>query len=155
MRRFGIVLALAALAAGSAQAQREPPPPPLPAFTIEMLRADFLAASGSDTVYFANDGTALDAGTRATLTAQAQWLLRHSGVRVRVEGHTDQRETRARALAIAEKRADAVRDFLVLQGVPAPQITIISWGKERPKIDGLSPQAIAYNRRVVTVVMPL
>jgi peptidoglycan-associated lipoprotein len=142
-----ISLVIAAAAAG---AQPAPPPP----IALDVLRGDFLARSGSDKVYFANDGHGLDAAARATLTAQARWLLLNPEVSVRIEGHADERETRSRALAVGERRADAVRDFLVLQGVPTAQIAIISWGKERPEVEGVAPMAIARNRRAVTVLMP-
>jgi peptidoglycan-associated lipoprotein len=127
------------------------PPPPI---TIEMLRADFAARAGSDSVFFAGDGATLDANNRAVLAAQARWLLSHPFVMARIEGHADERETRARALGIGERRAHAVRAFLLLQGVPASQISILSWGKERPRGDGVGPMAIALNRRAVTVLMP-
>jgi peptidoglycan-associated lipoprotein len=127
----------------------QPPPPP----TIEMLQADLVARSGSDTVYFAGSGHGIDAAGQATLVAQARWLLANPAVRARIEGHADERNSRGYALAIGERRADAVRDFLVLQGVPAAQLTIISWGKERPAVGGTSPMALALNRRVTTVLM--
>ena len=126
-----------------------PPPPP----TIEMMQADMVAKSGSDTVYFAGSGHGLDASAQATLTAQARWLRANPAFRARIEGHADERTPRDFALAIGERRADAVRDFLVLQGVPAAQLTIISWGKERPAVEGLSEMALALNRRVSTVLM--
>ncbi len=128
----------------------QPPPPP----TIEMLKADLLANSGSDIVYFAGNSHGLDAAAQATLTAQARWLRANPAVRARLEGHADERTPRDYALAIAERRANAVRDFLVLQGVPAAQLTILSWGKERPAIGGTSDMALAMNRRVRTVLMP-
>jgi peptidoglycan-associated lipoprotein len=148
-----LLLALAALALGAPAAAQPAPPPPL-VNPMDMMRADFLARTGSDKIYFANDGHALDASARATLTAQARWLLLNPQVAVRIEGHADERETRSRALAIGERRAVAVRDFLVLQGVPIAQIAILSWGKERPEVEGLAPMAIARNRRAVTVLMP-
>jgi peptidoglycan-associated lipoprotein len=130
---------------------RGQPPPPPP--TIEMLQAEFVARSGSDTVYFAGSGHGIDAAGQATLAAQARWLLANPAVRARIEGHGDERTPRDYALAIGERRADAVRDFLVLQGVPAAQLTIISWGKERPAVGGTSPMALALNRRATTVLM--
>ena len=130
---------------------RGQPPPPV---TIEMLQADLVAKSGSDTVYFAGSGYGIDAAGQATLVAQARWLLANPAIRARIEGHADDRSPRDYALAIAERRADAVRDFLVLQGVPAAQLTTISWGKERPAIEGASENALALNRRTKTVLMP-
>ena len=129
---------------------RGQPPPPI---TIDMLRAEFVARSGSDTVYFAGNNFVLDPAARATLTAQARWLLANPAIAVRIEGHADDRTPRDYALAIGERRASAVRDFLVLQGVPAAQLTIISWGKERPAVEGASEMALALNRRVTTVLM--
>lgn len=149
--RGAIVVAAIALAAPVAAQPGLPPPALAP---LEMMRADFVARTGSDKVYFANDGHALDAAARATLGAQARWLLLNPSVAVRIEGHADERETRSRALAVGERRAAAVRDFLALQGVPAAQIAILSWGKERPEVEGLAPMAIARNRRAVTVLMP-
>jgi peptidoglycan-associated lipoprotein len=126
-----------------------PPPPP----SIESLQADMVAKSGSNTVYFAGSGYGLDAAAQATLTAQAGWLRANPAARARIEGHADERNSRDYALAIGERRASAVRDFLVLQGVPAGQLTIISWGKERPVVEGTSEMALALNRRVATVLM--
>ncbi|HUE78686.1 MAG TPA: OmpA family protein [Sphingomicrobium sp.] len=128
----------------------QPPPPPV---TIEMLQADLVARSGSDTVYFAGSGHGIDAGGQATLVAQARWLLANPAIRVRIEGHADELSPRDFALAIGERRADAVRNFLILQGVPAAQLTIISWGKERPVGSGTSPMTLALNRRAKTVLM--
>ena len=126
-----------------------PPPPP----TIESLQADMVAKSGSDTVYFAGSGYGLDASAQATLTAQARWLRANPAARARLEGHADDRTPRDYALGIGERRATAVRDFLVLQGVPAAQLTVLSWGKERPVVEGSSEMALALNRRVATVLM--
>ena len=159
--RLICIAALAAAASAGATAQIRLPLPipgqrgaPPPVVTIDMIRADFTARSGSDTIYFADDGAALTDNARAVLAAQARWLMQNPHIPVRVEGHADGRETRSRAIAVGERRAEAVRDFLILQGVPSGQIVAVSWGKERPKIEGMSPQAIAYNRRAVTVLMP-
>ena len=135
---------------GGAMAAPQLPPPPV---TIEMVQADMVAKSGSDTVYFAGNSHGIDAAGQTTLSAQARWLLAHPEVRARIEGHADERTPRDYALAIGERRASAVRDFLVLRGVPAAQLTIISWGKERPAVVGTSDMALALNRRVSTVLM--
>ena len=139
-----------ALSGGGGLAAAQLPPPPI---TIEMMQADLVARSGSDTVYFAGSSHGIDAAGQATLAAQATWLLAHPEVRARIEGHADERTPRDYALAIGERRASAVRDFLVLQGVPDAQLTIISWGKERPAVAGTSEMALALNRRVSTVLM--
>ena len=151
MMRRTILAALVAIAlsGGGAMAAPQLPPP----VTIEMIQADMVAKSGSDTVFFAGSGYGIDAAARATLTAQARWLLANPGVHARIEGHADERTPRDYALAVGERRANAVRDYLVLQGIPAAQLTTISWGKERPAVGGTSEMALALNRRVSTVLM--
>ena len=151
MRRT-ILVALIVLALGGSGARAVAQVSPRPV-TIEELQADMIAKSGSDTVYFAGNSHGIDAAAQATLTAQARWLLANPGVHVRIEGHADERTPRDYALAVGERRANAVRDYLVLQGVPAAQLTIISWGRERPAVGGTSEMALALNRRVSTVLM--
>ena len=106
-----------------------PPAPPLSG--IDALRADFLARTGTDTVYFGTDNTQLGAPAKAVLAAQALWLRQHPEVVVRIEGYGDPGDTRDHALAVGARRAQEVRDTLVLLGVPAAQLSAMSWGKER------------------------
>lgn len=137
MRKAPFLIPLA-FVAGAASAQirvpllapRQPPPPVLTG--IDALRADFLARSGTDTVYFGADSAQLGAPARAVLQAQALWLLQHPEVLVRIEGHGEPADTRDHALAVGARRAEEVRTALVLFGVPAYQLTTMSWGKERP-----------------------
>ena len=135
MRRL-LLLCAFALVATSASAQlpglrkREPAPPVLQG--IDALRAEFLARSGSDTVYFGLGTAVLGAPARATLNAQAQWIRQHPEVVVRIEGHGEPNDTRDHALAMGARRAQEVRDYLVLLGVPAAQLSVTSFGKERP-----------------------
>jgi peptidoglycan-associated lipoprotein len=130
---LGLILIASAASAQLPGLRRRDPVPPAPMIIgIDALRADFLARSGSDKVYFAGDSAALGAPARATLAAQAQWLLQHPEVLVRIEGHADLGDTRDHALAVGARRAAEVRDFLVLMGVPAGQLTTTSFGKERP-----------------------
>jgi peptidoglycan-associated lipoprotein len=137
MRRLLLFSALA-LAASSASAQlpglsRRTAQQPAPVLMgIDALRADFLARSGSPTVYFGMNSAQLGPPAKATLTAQAQWLLVHPDIVVRIEGYGDSSDTRDHALAVGARRAGEVRDFLVLIGVPAAQLSTVSWGKERP-----------------------
>jgi peptidoglycan-associated lipoprotein len=153
--RPSIVFVLAPLMLGSeatsaaAQRPRVPPPPT----TMEMLQLDFVGRTGSDRVYFTGSSHGIDAAAQRTLMAQANWLLANPAIRARIEGHADEGTPRDYALAVGERRATAVRDFLVLQGVPPAQLTIISWGKERPVVAGSSEAALALNRRVRTVLM--
>jgi peptidoglycan-associated lipoprotein len=136
-----VLLVAFGLAATAAEAQlpglRKYPSVPNPAQAaplagIEAARADFLAHAGTDTVYFSSDSAILGAPAKATLAAQAMWLRQHPELAARIEGHAEPSDTRDHALAIGARRAEEVRDYLVLMGVPAAQLSVISWGKERP-----------------------
>jgi peptidoglycan-associated lipoprotein len=139
MRRFLTIFALA-LVASSAAAQlpglrkRDAGPAQPVLMGIDALRADFLAHSGTDTIYFAGGSAVIAAPMQPTLAAQAVWLRQHPEVVVRVEGYADSTDTRDHALAVGARRAEEVRNYLVLLGVPAVQMTATSWGKERPGI---------------------
>lgn len=111
-------------------AQRSVQPPVL--VGIDALRADFAAQAGGTTVYFGTDSAVLSPPAKIVLAAQAGWLRRHPEVVVRVEGYGDGGDTRDHALAIGARRAEQARDYLLLLGVPAAQVSITSWGKERP-----------------------
>jgi peptidoglycan-associated lipoprotein len=120
---------------------------------LPALQADLVAKAGSDTVYFGTDEYSLDEATRATLAAQARWLVANPNVRASIEGHCDERGTREYNQALGERRANAARDFLVSQGVPAARLVTTSWGKERPVAQGSNEEAWAQNRRAVTVII--
>ena len=115
-------------------------------------RGDFLQSVPSDRVFFDTDSYSLDAQSRATLDAQAAWLARNAAVRVTIEGHADERGTREYNLALGDRRANSARDYLQSRGVSAARMQTISWGKERPGVDGHDESAWAQNRRAVTVV---
>jgi len=131
-----LMITLGLSAAAEAQLpglRRRPPVPAAPVLIgIDAARADFVMKSGADTVYFGQDSALLGVPAKATLAAQAQWLLQHPEIVVRVEGHGDAGDTRDHALAMGARRAEEVRSYLVLLGVPAAQLAITSWGKERP-----------------------
>jgi peptidoglycan-associated lipoprotein len=116
-------------------------------------QADLIAKAGSDTIYFGTDKSDVDGPSRTTLTAQARWLLANPSVRASIEGHADERGTREYNMALGERRANAARDYLVAQGVPATRLLVTSWGKEKPVATGADESAWAQNRREVTVVV--
>jgi peptidoglycan-associated lipoprotein len=115
--------------------------------------ADFAAQAGSDHVLFAYDSYEIDDEARSILGKQAEWLARYAAVKVTVEGHADDRGTREYNLALGERRAIAAKNFLAAQGVDSGRMTTISYGKERPAVDGADDAAWAQNRRAVSVVM--
>ncbi|MEO8141596.1 MAG: OmpA family protein, partial [Sphingomicrobium sp.] len=83
---------------------------------LPAMQADLVAKAGSDTVYFGTDKYELDGSSRATLAAQAKWMLANPRVRASIEGHADERGTREYNMALGERRANATRDFLASQG---------------------------------------
>ncbi|MDF3023974.1 MAG: omp [Alphaproteobacteria bacterium] len=111
-----------------------------------------LVAEIGDRVYFGYDQYDLTAEARSTVERQAQWMKTYPNVSVMVEGHCDERGTREYNLALGEKRANAVRNYLISNGVQAGRIQSISYGKERPAIMGADETSWAQNRRGVLVV---
>jgi peptidoglycan-associated lipoprotein len=101
--------------------------------------------AGSDQVLFAYDSSELSANARDILGKQAEWMNYHSRTRFTIEGHCDERGTREYNLALGERRATAVKNYLVALGVPASRLDTISYGKERP----VSAGDHAQNRRGV------
>lgn len=109
-----------------------------------------LAPGVRDTVYFVVDSSAIDGEAQRVLDAQANWI-KSTGARVLVEGHCDERGTREYNLALGERRANAIKQYLVAQGVDASNVETISYGKERPIAEGSNEDAWQRNRRGVTV----
>jgi len=102
--------------------------------------------------YFGYDQYSLDGTARATLDKQAAWLQANPSVSVSIEGHADERGTREYNLGLGDRRANAVKDYLVALGVNTNRIQTISYGKERPRALGSNEAAWAQNRRSETVV---
>lgn len=111
-----------------------------------------LVAEIGDRVYFGYDQYDLTSEARSTIERQAQWMKTYPNVTVMVEGHCDERGTREYNLALGEKRANAVRNYLISNGVQAGRVQSISYGKERPAIMGADETSWAQNRRGVLVV---
>lgn len=98
-------------------------------------------------IYFEFDSFALTFEARSILNQHATWLKNNPTVMAQVEGHTDERGTTEYNLALGERRAASVRDYLVSKGVAASQVSTISYGEERPAAQGSSESAWAQNRR--------
>lgn len=118
----------------------------------ESRLARSFAENATDTVFFAFDSSALSAEATAALDTQVNWLKNHEGTNVIVQGYCDERGTREYNLALGERRANAVKQYLVSQGIAEDRISTISYGKERPAVFGSNEAAWAQNRRAVTVV---
>jgi peptidoglycan-associated lipoprotein len=168
---FAAVLTLAAGCSPRRPAQLPPPPPGgsdagtesgtagggdqgggVAGAAVPGSQADFLRSVPSDRVFFDTDQFALSAEARATLDVQAEYLQRFPGVTVTIEGHADERGTREYNLALGDRRANSVRNYLESRGIAASRMTTISWGKERPAVEGSTEEAWRQNRRAVTVL---
>ncbi len=114
-------------------------------------QADFVVNVG-DRVFFGYDQYDLTQEARDILGRQATWLNQYANLRITVEGHADERGTREYNLALGERRANAVKSYIVALGVDASRITTVSYGKERPAVPGSNETAWSQNRRGVTVV---
>lgn len=111
-----------------------------------------LVVNVGDRVFFDLDRSTVRNDARATLDKQSAWLKKYPQVTVTVEGHADERGTREYNLALGNRRATAVKNYLVATGINPNRITTISYGKERPAVVGSNEQAWSQNRRGVTVV---
>ncbi|MCM2350719.1 MAG: peptidoglycan-associated lipoprotein Pal [Bacteriovoracaceae bacterium] len=114
--------------------------------------SDSNKAGGLQTVYFAFDSSNLDADTKEAVKVNAEFLKSNANVDIQVEGHCDERGGRQYNLALGERRAKAVRDYLVALGVESKRISTISYGNERPKAEGNDESAWSQNRRANFVV---
>jgi peptidoglycan-associated lipoprotein len=104
-----------------------------------------------DRVHFELDRYDLTPEAEATLQKQAALLKSFQSVAITIEGHADERGTREYNLALGERRADTVRNYLIALGVPADRISVVSYGKERPECPEAAETCWAQNRRGVTV----
>jgi len=108
---------------------------------------DFVASVAADRVFFDTDKFDIDAEDQAVLRSQAAWLARYSNKRITIEGHCDERGTQQYNLALGERRALAVRDYLIRLGISGDRLVTISYGEEDPADPGHSESAWAKNRR--------
>ena len=111
-----------------------------------------LIVNVGDRVFFGYDSSDLDADAQELLQDQVAWLKQYPAVSVTVEGHCDERGTREYNLALGEKRAQAVKNYLLSLGVSSERVSTISYGKERPAVVGSNDNAWSQNRRSVTLV---
>lgn len=105
-----------------------------------------------DRVYFALNKYNITNDSAEILKLQSEWLKADPSINIIVEGHCDERGTREYNLALGERRANAVKNFLVRQGVSASRIKTISYGKERPVVLGSGEAIWAKNRTSITVI---
>ncbi len=116
-----------------------------------MTNSEQLADVGN-TVYFGFDSSELTEEAKTTLNRQAAFLNVNPTLVIVVEGHADERGTREYNLALGDRRGTAVRDYLLAKGLNEARIRTISYGKERPVVEGSSEGSWTKNRRAATVL---
>lgn len=140
------------------EVSERPPEPVAPPTEYEAFDADlnpFVPGTNRllpRTYYFAFDQAVIGPDDLASLEMHATVLRNNSNRSVVIEGHCDERGTREYNLALGERRANAVRDYLVALGISGNRLGTISYGKERPAVPGSNESAWAQNRRGVFVV---
>jgi peptidoglycan-associated lipoprotein len=132
-------------------AQQPAPVAQAPSGPVPGSIQDFVINAG-DRVYFDYDAFAIRADAAPVLDAQAAWLNRYPAVIVRIEGNADERGTREYNFALGERRANAVRAYLIAHGVSGSRISIVSYGKERPIDPGEGEEHWAHNRNGHTAI---
>lgn len=111
-----------------------------------------LVVNVGDRVFFGYDRYNLTPEAQRTIALQAEWMKRYPGVTVAIEGHCDERGTREYNLALGERRASAVKSYLIALGISPTRIETISFGKERPAVVGTGETIWSQNRRSVAIV---
>jgi peptidoglycan-associated lipoprotein len=172
---FSLMLGLAVSACGKKEPAVTPPPPPMPAAPTtppappappapatppaaprtlsedEVFAQKSLAQLNSERpladVFFDLDNAAIKDSDKAALSTNATWLKRWANTRVSIEGHCDERGTAEYNLALGERRANAVKAYLVSLGVPADRLVVVSKGKEAPFCTDKNDACWQQNRR--------
>ena len=116
---------------------------------LDEIRAEQAAstAAGLRDVFFGYDSWTISEDGRQALTRDAEWMKSNVSALVKVEGHCDERGTSAYNLVLGEKRAKAVRNYMVELGVSANRLSVVSYGKERPSCSEHAESCYQQNRR--------
>lgn len=112
----------------------------------------YFQQSIGDRILFLVDQSTLTPEGQGVLAGQARWMSANSGYTALIEGHADEQGTREYNLALGGRRANAVRDYLISQGVSSDRMRTISYGKERPLAVCSTEECYSQNRRAVTVL---
>ena len=120
--------------------------------TVPGSQADLAAQAGSDVIYFDTNQHDLNSQSRSIAEGQARWLNLYPNLNVTIEGHADERGTREYNIALGDRRANAVKNYMIAIGVDPRRINTISYGKEQPLVVGADGTSWAQNRRARTRV---
>ncbi|SMH31894.1 caspase family protein [Azospirillum agricola] len=127
-------------------------PQPAYASSIPPGSQEDLAVKIGDRVFFGFNRSDLAPEAKMTLNRQVAWLVQNPTTRVTVEGHDDERGSRSHSMTLSKQRANAVKQYLVSQGIAPDRISVVGYGKERPAVTGSNEIAWSQNRRAITVV---
>lgn len=105
-------------------------------------------------IYFEFDKADVDEASKALLVEHGSYMADNPGLDVRLEGHADERGSREYNIGLGERRAQAVRQILLLRGASSDQLNTVSYGEERPAVLGSDDEAWSLNRRVELVYSP-
>ena len=120
--------------------------------SLDPRSQEWLVVNVGDRVFFDFDKSDLSSEAQDTIQKVVAWLKTYPDVTLTIEGHCDERGTREYNLALGERRASAVRSYMVALGIDGGRLSTISYGKERPAVLGSNESAWAQNRRAVFVV---
>jgi len=138
-----IGLAAAGLLFAGCQQKKEVASPTHESTSAVQKQADKPSANS---VYFAFDSASIDASSKTLLDAYAAWLGSNN-ISTTIEGNCDERGSREYNLALGQRRADSVKDYLVAQGISSSRIDTVSFGEEKPECTGTGEACWAQNRR--------
>jgi peptidoglycan-associated lipoprotein len=114
---------------------------------IDPLSQEYIDVELGGSVFFGFDSSVINADSERTIGRWAEWMQAYPQVSVTIAGHCDERGTREYNLALGERRANAAKNYLVALGIDPSRIATISYGKERPAVEGHTEAAWAQNRR--------
>jgi peptidoglycan-associated lipoprotein len=114
---------------------------------IDPMSQEYIDLELGGAVFFGFDSSVINAEAERTIGRWAEWMMAYPQVSVTIAGHCDERGTREYNLALGERRANAAKNYLVALGIDPSRIATISYGKERPAVEGHTEAAWAQNRR--------
>ncbi len=124
-----------------------PPPPPVDTAALHRQRVQARVADAFKTLYFNYDQSELTPDAKTTCDAIGELMKEEPGLTVRIEGNADERGTNEYNLALGDRRAKSVQAYLISYGIASSRLTTISYGEEKPAVDGHDEAAWSKNRR--------
>jgi peptidoglycan-associated lipoprotein len=121
---------------------------------FDPVGSDSGTITGLNTIHFPYDQAILDESNKQKANANAEWIKAKGNVVVQIEGHCDSRGSVEYNLALGERRAKAIKAYMVTLGVSADKLRVVSYGEEKPIATGETEEAYAQNRRANFVPLP-